>query len=48
MLEKNNKSLATNNGTLLHDNILFHYKIEQNDRLIDIVAQKANELWVNQ
>ena len=46
MLEKNNKSLATNNGTLLHDNTLFHYKIEQNDRLIDIVAQKANELRV--
>jgi archaellum component FlaC len=46
MLEKNNKSLATNNGTLLHDNTLFHYMIKQNDRLIDIVAQKANELRV--
>jgi uncharacterized protein YaaQ len=46
MLKKNNKSLATNNGILLHDNTLFHYKIEQNDRLIDIVAQKANQLRV--
>jgi predicted RNase H-like nuclease (RuvC/YqgF family) len=46
ILEKNNESLAASNGTLLQDNTLFHYKIEQIDRLIDMVAPKANELRV--
>jgi len=46
ILERNNESLAANNGTLLQDNTLFHYKIEQTDRLIDMVARKANELRV--
>jgi len=46
ILEKNNESLAVSNGTLLQDNTLFHYKIEQTDRLIDMVARKANELRV--
>ena len=44
MLNKNNKSLAVSNRTLLQDNTLFHCKIEQTDRLIDMVAQKENEL----
>jgi archaellum component FlaC len=38
MLNKNNKSLAASNRTLLQDNTLFHCKIEQTDRLIDMVA----------
>jgi len=46
ILEKNNESLAASNGTLLQDNTLFHYKIEQTDRLIDMVARKENELQV--
>ena len=46
ILETNNESLAASNGTLLQDNTLFHYKIEQTDRLIDMVARKANELRV--
>ena len=46
ILEKNNESLAANNGTLLQDNTLFHYKIEQTDRLIDMVARKEIELRV--
>lgn len=46
MLERNNESLASSNRTLLQDNILFHYKIEQIDRLIDMMACKANELWM--
>jgi chromosome segregation ATPase len=46
ILETNNESLAVSNGTLLQDNTLFHYKIEQTDRLIDMVARKANELRV--
>ena len=46
ILEKNNESLAASNETLLQDNTLFHYKIEQTDRLIDMVARKANELRV--
>ena len=44
ILEKNNESLAASNGTPLQDNTLFHYKIEQTNRLIDMVARKANEL----
>jgi hypothetical protein len=31
---------------LLQDNTLFHYKIEETDRLIDMVAWKVNELRV--
>ena len=46
ILEKNNESLTASNGTLLQDNTLFHYKIEQTDRLIDMVARKENELQV--
>jgi chromosome segregation ATPase len=46
ILEKNNESLAASNGTLLQDNTLFHYKIEQTDRPIDMVARKENELQV--
>ena len=46
ILETNNESLAASNGTLLQDNTLFHYKIEQTDKLIDMVARKANELRV--
>jgi hypothetical protein len=44
ILETNNETLAASNGTLLQDNTVFHYKIEQTDRLIDMVARKANEL----
>jgi len=46
ILETNNELLAASNGTLLQDNTLFHYKIEQTDRLIDMVARKANKLRV--
>jgi hypothetical protein len=46
MLERNNESLAPNNGTPLQDNIMFHYKIEQTNMLIDMMAWKANELWM--
>jgi len=46
MLERNNESLATSNRTLFQDNTLFHYKIEQTNKLIDMVAHKANELQV--
>jgi hypothetical protein len=46
ILERNNESFAINNGTLLQDSTLFHYKIEQIDKLIDMAAWKANELWV--
>jgi chromosome segregation ATPase len=46
ILETNNESLAASNGTLLQDNTLFRYKIEQTNMLIDMVARKANELRV--
>jgi hypothetical protein len=46
MLDRSNKSLSVSNRTLLQDNTLFHYKIEQIEKLIDMVTWKANELWV--
>jgi len=46
MLERNNESLATSNRTLFQNNTLFHYKIEQTNKLIDMVAHKENELKV--
>jgi hypothetical protein len=45
-LDKNNESLATSNNALLQDNTLFHYKNEQINKLIGMVALKENELWV--
>jgi chromosome segregation ATPase len=44
ILETNNETLDASSGTLLQDNTVFHYKIEQTDRLIDMVARKASEL----
>ena len=46
MLEKNNDSLTANNESLRQDNVVLHHKIEQTDKLIDIVARKADELRV--
>ena len=46
ILEKNNDSLTACNETLRQDNLVFHHKIEQNDKLINIVARKADELRV--
>jgi hypothetical protein len=43
-LDKNNESLATSNNALLQDNTLFHYKNEQINKLIGMVALKENEL----
>ena len=46
MLNRNNNALHGSNNTLLQDNTLFHYKIEHIKMLLNMVAQKANELRV--
>ena len=46
ILEKNNESLAASNEAIRQDNFVFHHKIEQTDKLINIVARKADELCV--
>ena len=46
ILEKNNESLVDSNEALRQDNFVFHHKIEQTDKMINIVAMKANELCV--
>ena len=46
ILEKNNDSLTACNEALRQDNLVFHHKIEQTDKLIDIVARKADDLRV--
>ena len=38
--------MAASNEALCQDNVVFYHKIEQADKLINIVARKADELRI--